>query len=127
MPIAEDKISPSIVSELADVAAKVPAAAVLEGFARIESRLNQLLTKAGDYRPWAGSLVLCNMALDRGLISRNLSIGIRNLRHLRNQAAHRVGESDITADQAFEYLTLVDGVLRALDNAESVGQSSKGL
>ena len=59
-------------------------------------------------------IVLAIKALEEKLISEETYEAIDNLRRLRNEAAHRVGGADITADQAREYLQLVDRVLRAM-------------
>jgi hypothetical protein len=93
-----------------------PAAAVLEGFARVETSLRNLLKKAN--KPGSGSIVAMSQgAAGDGLISQEVFDAIYNLYRLRNDAAHRVGEADISDDQAREYLQLADSVLTAIKQA----------
>jgi hypothetical protein len=111
----------SVKQELGPIANSVPAAAVLEAFARVERRLRKIFDKLpydlksvryGMHSP--GVSLIADILSENGLISREIRLAIYNLNQLRNEAAHRVGEADITTDQANEYLGLVDSVLTYL-------------
>jgi hypothetical protein len=107
--------------ELNEIARNVPTAAVLEAFARLEQRLREMFDQVRDdykegppgrYTPrFYGMPQMVRVLSDRGLISDEIRAAILNLNRLRNEASHRVGGADITADQAYDYLELVDRVL----------------
>lgn len=115
-----DAPADSVRKELRTIAGSVPAAAVLEAFARLEQPLRELYetvrdryesTLGGRYSPRAPSVPrMARILLESGLISNRIHGAILNLNRLRNEAAHRVGGADITTDQAHEYLELVDRV-----------------
>jgi hypothetical protein len=115
LPTAPDNL---VSKELDTIVDSVPTAAVLEGSARVEQRLRQLVSHGADGNPktgrYATMTALARTAFEEGLISEETYKAIDNLRRLRNEAAHRVGGADITADQAREYLQLVDRVLKAM-------------
>jgi hypothetical protein len=103
--------------ELDAIADSAPTAAVLEGSARVEQRLRMILDESDDKRlrgRFAGLAELASIAYEERLVSKQTYEAINNIRRLRNQAAHRVGDADITRDQAHEYLRLVDLILQAL-------------
>ena len=105
--------------DLDDIANTVPAAAVLEGFARVEQRLRQIVEDSG-IRKFQGRRSspigwMARVAFEENLISEEAYGAISNLSRLRNEAAHRVGGAEISASQAHEYLHLIDRVLEALD------------
>jgi len=100
--------------ELASIAGSVPTAAVLEAWARVEFQLSEVLAAKGGYRPSLGILALSDQAYRDGIIKNDLFKAIRNLSRLRNLAAHRVGDADISSADAYEYLELVDRVLGEL-------------
>jgi hypothetical protein len=107
------------------ISSSVPTAVVLEEFARIESRLRDLLRRAGatvSERETVGTLG--QRAFQMGLISKELFAAINSLAKLRNEAAHRVGTADITTDQARQYLDLAERVLMGL--GVSTGMSQDG-
>lgn len=105
-------IPPEAVGAISSI---VPTAAVLEEFARIESRLREMLREAGEEIPSRGNArVLIRRALNLDLISPELANIIDNLAKLRNEAAHRVGGADISTEQARQYLELAERVLTAL-------------
>jgi uncharacterized protein YutE (UPF0331/DUF86 family) len=117
--------SKSLRQELVAVADSAPAAAVLEAFARLERRLRELYEKVrdeyevtlrGDYPPRPTVMRMVRILAASGMISEETQVAIQNLTRLRNEAAHRVGEADITTGQAYEYLELVDRVLDYLKN-----------
>jgi len=104
----------AVSTELDSIADSVPTAAVLEGFARVEQRLRQITTGLERFRRNPSMGWLARKAFEENLISEETFGAIANLSRLRNEAAHRVGEADITADQAHEYLRLVDRALKAI-------------
>jgi hypothetical protein len=73
----------------------------------VERRLRELLP---DY-PFIGFERLAAIAQDKGLIPEQVRVALDNLVALRNTAAHRVGEGDITAAQAYEYLDLAEYIM----------------
>jgi hypothetical protein len=115
LPTAPDNL---VSKELDTIVDSVPTAAVLEGSARVEQRLRQLVSHGSGGNPetgrYATMTALARTAFEERLISEETYKAIDNLRRLRNEAAHRVGGADITADQAREYLQLVDRVLKAM-------------
>jgi uncharacterized protein YutE (UPF0331/DUF86 family) len=54
---------------------------------------------------------MASVLVASGLISKEIQAAILNLNRLRNEAAHRVGGADITTEQAYDYLELVDRIL----------------
>jgi hypothetical protein len=114
----------SIGQELAAIANSVPTAAVLEAFARLERCLRELYDKvrdeyestlSGRYPPRPGVIRMASVLVASGLIPEEIQAAILNLNRLRNEAAHRVGGADITTEQAYDYLELVDRILGYLD------------
>jgi hypothetical protein len=107
--------------ELNDIARNVPTAAVLEAFARLEQRLREIFDQvrddneegpSGKYTPrFYGMPQMVRVLSERGIIPDEIRAAILNLNRLRNEASHRVGGADITADQAYDYLELVDRIL----------------
>lgn len=96
--------------------ANSPAAVVLEAFARVENSLKQLLMAAG--RPSAGEIARLTQDAQRsGLITDEIVDAIFNLNRLRKAAAKRVGSTDISAEQAKEYMQLAGRVLTAIELA----------
>lgn len=92
---------------LRDTARTNPAIAVLEAFAQVERRLRELLPEYSR----ADVERLAAIARSKGLIPEQTRVAIDNLVALRNSAAHRVGEADITSDQAYQYLELADYIM----------------
>lgn len=93
----------------------VPAAAVLEEFARVESRLRALLDRAGKPSSASDDVgTLTRQAFQMGLISKELLSAIDDLAKLRDEAAHRVGRAEITASQARQYVDLAERVMLGL-------------
>jgi hypothetical protein len=106
--------------ELAEVAQRSPAAAVLGAYARLEAELRAGLVKAGNQQ--ADKLAgrhLVHAALERGLISEQTAEGIEGVALLRNLSAHG-REGDLSVERALDYITLVDALLYA------VRQNGKG-
>ena len=99
--------------ELSTLAEVSPAAAVLEAYKRIESRLAEMLDSAGEPPSSAmGSRALARLARERDLISDETLAAIEGLSVLRNLMAHSGG--DIGVDRARDYLALADAVMYAL-------------
>jgi hypothetical protein len=113
--VAELEAPESAVADLAEVARASPAAAVLDGFARVEQELRERLRAAGDPRAdnKRGALMLARAALDAKLITPETMEAIRGMAVLRNLAAHG-GAADLSEDRAREYLALADAVLFAI-------------
>jgi hypothetical protein len=104
---------PGPISErLRPMAREDPAAAVLVAFNDVEQSLRNLLPQYSN-RAEVGRLA--ELALSDGLIPQQVWTAINNLIALRNEAAHRVGEADITSTQAYEYLNLADHVYSILE------------
>jgi hypothetical protein len=131
-PAVVSTAAKSVTQELAAIADSVPAAAVLEALARLERRLRELYNKVRDeyesslggrYPPRPTIARMARVLVASGLIPKEIEGAILNLSRLRNEAAHRVGEQDITTDQAYEYLGLVD---RVLDYLKSVSDNGTG-
>jgi hypothetical protein len=121
-PVVDTKPKRTVRQDLDAIATTVPAAAVLEAFARLERRLREktqtiLDTIPKDSRRRAQETLpaLARLAYSNGLVPKEIQDAILNLSRLRNEAAHRVGGDDITTEQAREYLDLVDSVLEAIN------------
>jgi len=115
VPMVDAKPRGTVRRDLDTVASSVPAAAVLEGFARLERQLRvktqgilDTHSEPGRRRIERSVLAMARSARDHNLISEEILSG------LRNEAAHRVGGDDITTEQAREYLDLVDSVIEAM-------------
>jgi hypothetical protein len=113
----------TVSQELSPIADAVPAAAVLEAFARVERRLREITSDLD--APLYGRKVptirtMATQAYKNKIISEDILGAISNLSRLRNEAAHRVGEAEISSGQAREYLELVDLVLQAIDAPRSI-------
>lgn len=108
----------SATADLADVAALSPAAAVLDGFARVEEKLRARLRDAGDPRAdeQRGAIALTRYAGQKQLISPETVEAIRGLAVLRNLAAHG-GATDVTPDRAAGFLALVDAVIFTIEQS----------
>jgi hypothetical protein len=107
------------------ISSSVPTAAILEEFARIESRLRYILSRAGKHpSPRDTAVALSERALEAGLITPELSNAIKGLAGLRNEAAHRVGQADISTEQARQYLDLAERVLTGLGASTGISTSS---
>ena len=100
--------------DLARLAEVSPEAAVSAAFARIETRLVEVLDSAGAPSATAvGGLALARLACRQGLISDETLAAVEGLSVLRNLAAHG-GGGTIGAERARDYLALADAVLYAL-------------
>jgi hypothetical protein len=111
--------------DLAALAERIPAAAIIEAYMRVEQELREILTTAGkaisdpdDARP------LAHIALDSGLITPktvNAVEGITVMRHLAVHGPRR----DVSVRQAQEYVVLVNTLLYAIrQNVRSSEASS---
>jgi hypothetical protein len=106
-----------IATELASLAERSPAAAVLEGYSRIERELRTMLANPPvDIHldlDRLGAPSLANLAVQRGRLNPQTAEAMHGLNVLRNLAAH--GQAgDLTAERALEYLDLVDAVLLSI-------------
>lgn len=103
--------------DLGAVADRAPHAAVMEAYAILEERLRAILA-AADIQPEPdtriGAVRLARIAAKAGLISEEDARAVQGVAVLRNMAAHRTGDINITPQQAIEYLALIDGILFAL-------------
>jgi len=104
----------SLGDELTRLAEVSPRAAVMEGFARIESQLRELLAGVEpEAAQRQGGLGLARLAHRRGLLGDETLNAVEGLAVLRNLAAH--GRADeIGTQRALDYLALVEAVLFAL-------------
>lgn len=108
--------SESVSAELGDLAHVSPAAAVMDGYARIEEALRERLRDADDPRgsERVGSpVVLARFALEKQLITPETADAVRGAAKLRNLTAHGAA-ADVSEDRAREYLALVDAILFAI-------------
>jgi hypothetical protein len=96
--------------ELAELARQSPATAILEAYARVDTRLRELLEAQGE-KPVtaAGAVGLALLAEQAHLVSAENVKAVEGLSVLRNLAAH--SRTDVTVDRAMEYLALADAVL----------------
>jgi hypothetical protein len=128
IPASEPSAEKSSREELAKIADSVPTAAVLEAYARLEGRLRELQAQEDPVltsRPVAIHQVLAALVRS-GSISGEVNLAVRNLNHLKNEAAHRVGAADITTEQAYEYLELVERVLDYLNTISPPTSKARG-
>lgn len=100
--------------DLADLAQRAPAAAIIEAHLRVEQELREILTAQGE-KPSdaADARDLAHSALKRGLVTPetvNAVEGITVMRHLSVHGPRR----EIFVKQAEEYVTLVNAVLYAI-------------
>lgn len=91
-----------------------PQAAVVEGYRRIEGALLRRLggVLGDEVRP-APARQLARIAAEHGLVTGETVRAIDGLSNLRNLAAH-AGNREVTADEAGEYLALVEAVLGSI-------------
>jgi hypothetical protein len=108
-------VSGPISSDLADIARKVPIAAIVEGYSRLEVALQERLRSAGDTKDLdrLSGMALARRAADKGLLTPETVNALEGLAVLRNLAAHGRGD-DISVDRALDYLALVDAVSYAI-------------
>lgn len=104
----------SLPDELTRLAESSPRAAVLEAFARIESRLRELLVDAGvETRQAMSGVALARLAFQQGLVSAETLNAVEGLAVMRNLAAHNPTD-DISVERARDYLVLADAMLYPL-------------
>jgi hypothetical protein len=112
----EAPMAPSLPEELDRLAEASPRAAVLEAFARIETRLRELLAEAGvEVREPQSGVALARLASRHGLVSDETLNAVEGLSVMRNLAAHQPTD-DLSAERARDYLTLADAILYPLRN-----------
>jgi len=98
----------SVPDELSRLVEVSPRAAVLEAFARIETRLSELLTQGGvDVKGARSGVALARLAHQHKLITDQSLNAVEGLAVMRNLAAHGPAEA-ITVERARDYLVLVD-------------------
>jgi hypothetical protein len=103
-------------AELDNVADISPAAAVQEGFARVEGRLRDRLSKAGRVVKGRTMRELADDALNSGLISPDIHASVKKLMHTRNPVTHRVGQAEVTTVQAKNFLRTADRIIYLLSD-----------
>jgi hypothetical protein len=96
--------------ELRPMAREDPTAAVLVAFNQVEQALRRLFPQFGK----ASVSRLAELARSEGLIPEQVWAAVNNLIALRNAAAHRLGDADITPGEAYEYLSISDHVVSIL-------------
>lgn len=103
------------VAELTGVAKQSPMAAVMAGFAKVETALRELLSgKAPEVAVQGfGAVRLARAGLELGLVTQESVRAIEGLAVLRNLAAHGK-ETDLGVQRAIDYLVMVDAILFAL-------------
>jgi hypothetical protein len=99
-----------VTSELSELAKRVPSAAILEAFSRVEHRLRELLEADGETPAPLGPVALARIAERRGLITSDTVDAIEGIAVLRNLVAHD-RTAPVAVDRARDYLYLVDAVL----------------
>jgi hypothetical protein len=102
-----------VAAELADLARKAPATAILQAFSQVEQRLRELIGADGREPAAVGAVALARVAAGRGLISPEAVKSVEGIAVLRNMAAHT--RTRVSDDQAVDYLNLVDAVLYTLN------------
>lgn len=106
--------------ELGEVAARAPAAAVLEAFLVLERELRGLLVHAGvEPKERPGAVGLARQAAERGLISDVSVRAVEGLAVLRNLAAH--GHEAVGPVEAADFLALADATLYGLQHRPAGG------
>jgi hypothetical protein len=115
IPSAARTRSMTLDTDLYDYARRVPQAAVLEAFSRVEQRLRELLfAEHVTVDPDLGATALARVAETAGLITPEAVSAVEGVAVMRNLVAHQRSRAEITVDQALDYLALIDGVLYAL-------------
>lgn len=107
------------IAQLAELAEKTPAVAVMAGFRLVESELRAIGQIGGidgaDHMPVSKLLMT---EADRGLITQESVAAVRGLMTLRNVVTHDNGSgTSVTPARAQEYVVLVQGVLFALSRS----------
>jgi hypothetical protein len=101
--------------ELRELAKVDPAAAVLEGYARIERELREVLRRRQIHFTRSMSAPeLADVARRHGVIKQEAANAVEGLAVLRNLAAHGAAEEGLSGQRALEYVDLVAAVLYAL-------------
>jgi hypothetical protein len=116
------RISPThaLQRELRELAKADPSAAVLEGYARIERELREVLRRRQIHFERAMSAPeLAELALRHGIIKQEAANAVEGLTVLRNLAAHGAAEQGLSVQRALEYVDLVAAVLYALRRESS--------
>jgi tetratricopeptide (TPR) repeat protein len=108
--------SSMVSAELDNVADTSPAAAVMEGFARVERRLRDRLSKAGRVVKGRKAKELADDALNSGLISPDIHASVKRLLHTRNSVAHGVGPVEVTTVEAKNFLRTADQIIYLLSD-----------
>lgn len=107
------KVRESLVSTLADLARENPSAAVLAAYAEVEKALRTRMAEAEVAGiDNLGGARLVDVALRKGVISRQTAEAIRGVQVLRNMAAHG---RNVNSEKALDYLSLADAVLYSIE------------
>lgn len=107
------------IAQLAELAEKTPAVAVMAGFRLVERELRAIGQIGGidgaDHMPVSKLLMT---EAERGLITQESVAAVRGLMTLRNVVTHDNGSgTSVTPARAQEYVVLVQGVLFALSRS----------
>jgi hypothetical protein len=102
-------------ADLYDYARRLPQAAVLEAFSRVEQRLREMLVAENVTVDLdLGATALARVAQTAGLITPEAVSAVEGVAVMRNLVAHQRSRAELTVDQALDYLALIDGVLYTL-------------
>jgi len=119
------QISPThaLQRELRELAKADPAAAVLEGYERIERELREVLRRRRIHFESAMSAPeLAELARQHGVIKQEAANAVEGLTVLRNLAAHGAADQGLSVQRAVEYVNLVAAVLYSLRRDSHQGQ-----
>lgn len=111
LPKAEVRSSTDVAGDLYELAERLPAAAVLEGYRRVEQALQRrLLGTVDELDPRLGATGLARLAKDLDLITTETVRAVEGISVLRNLAAHST-RGEVSVEQAREYLGIVEAIL----------------
>jgi hypothetical protein len=114
-------VQESLTERFADMADREPAAAVTVAWVEVDKVLRQKVEEAGLREPPRTGeytdLIAVQIALDGGVINGQTATAIRGLVTLRNLAAHGSAD-DLDPGKAFDFLTLADAVIFAIEAGE---------
>ena len=113
----------SRMGDLYDVAASVPEAALLAGYARLELALRRALKPAanGTRRYPTGSKMIA-MAHEEGLIDNELAEALTKVNHVRNHVAHGMGA--VSTSVARGFLDTVTAAIRQIERGATSARTS---
>lgn len=121
--LSRESQPPPYFRHLRETARRNPAIAVQTAFSEVEQSLRKLVPEY----PYTGFERLAAIAQEKGLIPEQVRVALDNLVALRNTAAHRVGEADITIDQAYEYLDLAEYIMTLMPPNSDADKLERGV